>query len=218
MARSEVDKMLNNFSSNDHIAKIKLLFDIFTTFFKISPITFGGGFAMIPILEREIVEKKKWINDNQIADIFSVSQSVPGAVAVNSAIYIGYRLAGIPGALVAMIGIVLPTFFTSIILVTVLASFQSNPYIQAALKGVNSVIVVLIAFAGYKMGKVSLVDRMSWTLLIITIILLLLFKNLNLFFLIPAGAFAGITIIKIRKKVIGAVKSKRDIKQKGEDS
>lgn len=199
--------MTDVFSSNNN-HKTKLILDIFFTFFKISPVTFGGGFAIIPIIQREVVDKKKWIDEKQIVDIFSISQSVPGAVAVNSAIYIGYRLGGISGALAAMTGIVLPTFFISLILLTMLAVFQSNPYVQAALKGIKPVIVVLIAFAGYKMGKVSLVDKMSWALLIITITLLLFFKNLNLFFLIPAGAFAGIAIVKVREKVAGAIKTK----------
>ena len=140
----------------------KLLFEIFITFFKISPFTFGGGFSMIPILEVEMVDKKKWIKRDEIVDIFAVSQSVPGAIAVNSATFIGYRIAGIPGAMTAAIGIVVPTFAIIIALSVLLVSFQSNIHVQAAFKGIRPVVVALIALASYKMGKTSIEDKTSW--------------------------------------------------------
>ena len=89
----------------------KKLVQIFWTFFKISPVTFGGGFAMIPLIEEEIVEKRKWLTSDDITEVFALSQSIPGAVAINSATFIGNRIGGIKGALAAMIGVSLPTFF-----------------------------------------------------------------------------------------------------------
>ena len=88
----------------------KLLLQIFWTFFKISPVTFGGGFAMMPLIEKEVVEKKKWLKNEDVTDVFALSQSVPGAVAVNSATFIGHRIGGVKGAMAAMIGVSLPTF------------------------------------------------------------------------------------------------------------
>jgi chromate transporter len=179
----------------------KLLFEIFLTFFKISPITFGGGFAMIPVLEMEMVEKKKWIEREKIVDVFVVSQSVPGAIAVNSATFLGYQIAGIPGALAAVLGMVVPTFLIIIILGILLVSFQHNLYVQAALKGIRPIIVALIAAAAIKMGKVTLTDKVCWVIMILCITVLLIFKSLNIIFVILAGAVLGIVIITIHDKL-----------------
>ena len=75
----------------------KVLFQLFWTFFKISPVTFGGGFAMMPLIEKEVVEKRKWLKSEDVTDVFALSQSVPGAVAINSATFIGHRIGGIKG-------------------------------------------------------------------------------------------------------------------------
>ena len=175
-----------------------LLLEIFLTFLKISPFTFGGGFSMIPILEVEMVKKKKWIESEKIVDLFAVSQSVPGAIAVNSATFIGYHLAGIPGALVAALGMVLPTFLIIIVLAVMLVAFQNNPDVQAALKGIKPTIVALIALAAFKMGKSSVIDIISGSLCILAIVVLFVFTSLNVVFLIIGGAILGILIFKIK--------------------
>ena len=168
------------------------------TFFKISPITFGGGFAMIPIMEDELVNKKKWIGQEEIVDIFAVCQSLPGAIAVNSATFVGYQIGGIPGALASLLGIVIPTFVIIIILGALLASFQHNIHVQAALQGIRPVVVALIASAAYKMSKVSLVDKICFTICAVCILVLLLFKSLNLVLVILMGAVLGIIIVKVK--------------------
>lgn len=187
----------------------KLLFEIFYTFFKISPITFGGGFAMIPVLETEMVEKKKWVEKEKIVDIFAVAQSVPGAIAVNAATFLGYQLAGIPGALVAALGMIIPTFVIIIILGTLLVSFQHNVFVKAALAGIRPVIVALIATAAFKMGRVALSDRVSRAIAVVCIITLLVFKSINLIFIIISGAIIGVslTIITDRIKTAKAIEA-----------
>jgi len=176
----------------------KLMYELFMTFFKISPITFGGGFAMIPIMEEELVNKKKWIGKEEIVDIFAVCQSVPGAIAVNSATFVGYQIGGIPGALASLLGIVIPTFVIIIILGALLASFQHNIHVQAALQGIRPVVVALIASAAFKMSKVSLVDKVCLTLFAVCVLVLMLFKSLNLILVIFAGAFLGVMIVKVK--------------------
>jgi len=176
----------------------KLMYELFMTFFKISPITFGGGFAMIPIMEEELVNKKKWIGKEEIVDIFAVCQSVPGAIAVNSATFVGYQIGGIPGAIASLLGIVIPTFVIIIILGALLASFQHNIHVQAALQGIRPVVVALIGSAAYKMSKVSLVDKICLTLFAVCVLVLMLFKSLNLILVIFAGAFLGIMIVKVK--------------------
>lgn len=182
--------------------RLKFLFELFTAFFLISPVTFGGGFAMIPVLEREVVEKRKWVKSDEMVDMLVVAQSVPGAVAVNSAICVGYRLAGIRGALAAGTGIVLPTFIIIIVLAAMFSSFGSNRYIQAALTGIKPVVAALIAFAGYRTCRGSIRDLTGWILLALSVAALFLFNHLNLFLLILAGAFAGIGINKVKSVTV----------------
>lgn len=177
---------------------LKFLYEIFMIFFKVSPITFGGGFAMIPIMEEEIVHKKKWMAKENLVDIFAVSQSLPGAIAVNSATFVGYQIGGVLGALAALFGIVIPTFIIIIVLGALLGSFQHNIHVQAALQGIRPVVVALIASAAYKMGRVSLVDKICIAICVICIVSLLVFKNLNLILVIFLGAFIGIVITKVK--------------------
>src|SRR3954454_9796164 len=105
----------------------RILFQLFWTFFKIAPSTFGGGFAMIPLIEKEVVEKRKWLKSEEVADVFALSQSVPGAVAINSATFIGQRIGGVKGAIAAMIGVSLPTFFIVLILGVLYFFIQDHP-------------------------------------------------------------------------------------------
>jgi chromate transporter len=177
---------------------LKFLYEIFMIFFKISPITFGGGFAMIPIMEEEIVHKKKWIGKENLVDIFAVSQSLPGAIAVNSATFVGYQIGGIPGAFAALFGIVIPTFIIIILLGALLGSFQHNIHVQAALQGIRPVVVALIASAAFKMSRVSIVDKTCLAISMVCILSLLLFKSLNLILVIFLGAVVGITIVKVK--------------------
>src|SRR5699024_10460312 len=102
--------------------KIKLLWDICFTFFKVSQVSFGGGYAMSPLLERAVTVKKKWVEEKDIADVLVMAQTVPGSIAVNTATFIGYRIAGLFGAIAGTIGIVTPT---SLIIVALAALFLS---------------------------------------------------------------------------------------------
>lgn len=105
----------------------KLLFDIFITFFKIGSVTFGGGYAMIPLIEREVISNKGWIkNDEEIIDVFAVSESIPGAIAINSSTFVGYKIAGRNGAIAAMMGVVLPSFIIITLIATFFSKFQDN--------------------------------------------------------------------------------------------
>ena len=92
--------------------KIKLLFSLFITMFKIGLFTFGGGYAMIAILEREFVEKKKWLEHDEFMDIIAIAESTPGPIAINSSTYIGYKQSGVLGSLFATLGVVLPSFIS----------------------------------------------------------------------------------------------------------
>lgn len=134
---------------------LKLLLQIFLTFFKIGPMTFGGGYAMIPLIEREVVKRRGWISTRDIADIFAVTESIPGAIAINSATFIGYRLAGARGAIVAMIGVLLPTFCIVVLLSLFFLQVQNHPKVEATFVSIRATIVALITYAAYKIGRIA---------------------------------------------------------------
>ena len=137
---------------------MNIYLDLFLTFAKVGVCTFGGGYAMLPILQREVVEKKGWATDEELTDYFAVGQCTPGIIAVNTATFIGYKEAGILGGVLATFGVVFPSIV--IITLTAIASFLSNfadiPVVQHALAGINAAVVALIAASVLKLGKSTL--------------------------------------------------------------
>lgn len=178
------------------------LWHLFFMFLKIGPVTFGGGYAMIPVIEREVVEKRKWLQSDDVADVFAVAGSVPGAVAINSATFIGYRIAGIAGAIAATIGILLPTFCIVLGFSIFFVEMKDNPKIEAAFVSIRATIVALIVYAAYKTGKTAAVDMASVMLILVTVALMYFTHNqIHPIFLIIGGAIAGMTIVGIRTKL-----------------
>lgn len=174
-----------------------LVFQLFWSFFKIGPTTFGGGYAMIPLIEKEVVEKRKWIKSEDIVDVFAVVESVPGAIAINSATFIGFRIAGVRGALAAMIGILMPTFAIIILLALLHQMLKSNPIVDAAFQSIRASIVALIIYAGIKIGKTAVVDLTTVILTIITIFILFMVE-FHPVVIILSGILVGIIIQKIK--------------------
>ncbi|WP_248927460.1 chromate transporter [Paenibacillus hamazuiensis] len=178
----------------------KLLFGIFWSFFKISPVTFGGGYAMIPFIEREVVERRGWIRSKDIADVFAVSESVPGAIALNSATFVGYRIAGIPGAIAALCGVLFPAFLIVTGLCIAFIEFQDHPKVMAAFKGIRAATVALIVYAGFKIARTAVVDKTTLLTVALTV-LLMLWSHLNPILLIMLGAVLGIVFVRIKIKL-----------------
>ncbi len=137
------------------------LLRMFLTFAKVGVMTFGGGYAMLPILQREIVEKHKWATDAELTDYFAIGQCTPGIIAVNTATFIGRKLKGIPGGIVTTLGVVFP----SLVIITLIAAFLTNfaeiPIVRNALAGVNACVVALIASSVIKLGKTTLKNSPS---------------------------------------------------------
>lgn len=180
--------------------KWKLLWEIFITFLKIGPVTFGGGYAMIPFIEREVVTKKKWIDPDDVTDVFAVAESVPGAIAINTATFIGYRIAGTLGAMVAMAGVLIPTFLIIIALSMFYLYFNNNPRMEAAFEGIRPAIVALITFAGYKIGQMAIVDKTTLVAASGTVAVLLLVP-IHPALIILLGAVLGVLLMKMKEKV-----------------
>ncbi|WP_078549543.1 chromate transporter [Litchfieldia alkalitelluris] len=188
---------------------IKLLVQIFITFFKIGPVTFGGGYAMIPLIEREVVEKRRWVKTEDVTDIFAVAESVPGAIAINSATFIGYRLAGVAGAIVAMTGVLLPTFFIVVMLSLFFLQVQDNPKVEAAFVSIRATIVALITYAAIKIGKTAIVDKTTVALIAITVAVLF-FIHIHPVLIIISGGIIGIGIISLKKKLGISIKLEKE--------
>lgn len=183
-----------------HRPTLKLLAQLFITFLKISPVTFGGGYAMIPLIEREIVDKRRWMKTQEIADVFAVAESVPGAIAINSATFIGFRLAGVLGAIVAMIGVMIPTFLIVVLLSIFFLQVQDHPKVEAAFTAIRATIVALIAYAAVNIGKTAAIDKTTTGLIIITVAAMF-FLPIHPVLLIIGGGLLGIGIVKLKNKL-----------------
>lgn len=137
---------------------LNLYLDLFLTFAKVGVCTFGGGYAMLPMLQREVVEKNHWATEEELADYYAIGQCTPGIIAVNTATFIGYRQAGIIGGIFATLGVVFP----SLVIITVIAAFLTNfaelKVIQYAFEGIRVCVCVLILNAVQKLWKKSVID------------------------------------------------------------
>ncbi|HHV95195.1 MAG TPA: chromate transporter [Clostridiaceae bacterium] len=184
--------------------KFKQFFEIFITFFKIGSFTFGGGYAMIPLIEREVVYNKGWVSTEDIIDYFAICESIPGAIAINSAALIGYKTAGRKGSIAAVIGVVLPSFIIINIIAAFFTRFQYNPIVQAAFKGIRSAVVGLVGKAAFKIGKSSIKDKIGLIITIITVILVVFFDIHAILAIIGGAAFGLLNhYIRLRNSFAG---------------
>jgi chromate transporter len=141
------------FSLGKNMKKLKLLFEVFWVFFKIGAFTFGGGYAMIPLITEETVTKHKWIEEKDILDIFAIAESTPGPIAINSATFVGYRVAGFWGAFFATLGVVTPSFVIILIISYLLREFKDLLVVKYAFSGIRAGVLALILKALLKMYK-----------------------------------------------------------------
>ncbi len=137
--------------SND--TKLNRLWLLFATFFRIGAFTFGGGYAMIPLIQKEVVESRKWITDDDILEIIAIAESTPGPIAINSATFVGYKVAGVLGSLCATLGVVLPSLFVITVIYYLLREFSDIPAVQYAFFGIRAGVLALILKALYTMAK-----------------------------------------------------------------
>ncbi len=135
--------------------KLKTLWQVFFTFFKIGAFTFGGGYAMIPLIQNEAVERNKWITDDDILEIIAIAESTPGPIAINSATFVGYRAAGVLGSVCATLGVVLPSFVIILLLSFMLQAFQELPVVQYAFFGIRAGVLALLCKSLWSMYQKS---------------------------------------------------------------
>ncbi|MCR5724532.1 MAG: chromate transporter [Treponema sp.] len=173
------------------------LLNLFAAFFKIGACTFGGGIAMLPILDRELAQKRHWVESDELLDYFAIGQSTPGIIAVNVATFVGYKRAGIIGGIVGTLGIVTP----SIIIITIIASFISNfsdiLWVQKALLGINVSVAALLTYAVYNFAKKSVKTVLAAALFVLSFVLIFIFK-VNTLFIILGSCILGVCIAGFR--------------------
>lgn len=174
---------------------------LFLTFAKIGVMTFGGGYAMLPMLERELVVKYKWCTETDILDYFAIGQATPGIIAVNTATLVGHKVRGNIGGIVATLGIVFPSYVIISILASVLEIFNANPYVQMAFAGIRVAVCSLITLSIIKMSKKSIVDISTFIIFISTFFCMVIFNPSPIVFIL-IGILLGISIslVKVKKK------------------
>lgn len=177
---------------------VKNLLSLFLTFAKIGSITFGGGLTMLPLLTREIVQKKKWATEEELLDYYAVGQCTPGIIAVNTATFIGYYQAGVLGGIFATLGMVAPSVIIITIVASVLQNFMDYPIVASALTGINAIVCALLAHTVITLGKKSLVNLVSAVLFIIGLVVCFIF-DITPILLVIFGGIVGIISTKIKE-------------------
>ncbi|MBQ5648287.1 MAG: chromate transporter [Alistipes sp.] len=168
-----------------------MLIKLFTTFFKIGLFSFGGGFAMIPLMQREVIEKHKWINEKDFLDMLVLAQSTPGPIAVNTAVFVGYKTAGVLGAIMATLGTILPSFIIILLLAIFFTEIRDNRYVDAAFRAMRPAVVALIVAP-----LMGLVKGMKWYLIAVAaaVAIAVWYFGFSPMYLIAGGVVVGIAI------------------------
>lgn len=172
---------------------IKKCWELFWTFAKIGAMTFGGGYAMLPILQREIVENKKWAAEEEMADYYAIGQCTPGIIAVNVATFIGRKEAGVPGAVAATLGQVFPCIVIISVIAGVLTNFAELKVVQDAFGGIRACVCVLILNAVIKLFKTDVVDLATF-LIFLAVLVVSAFTSLSPVIFVVLSGILGILV------------------------
>ena len=175
---------------------MKDLFDLFCTFFKIGTFTFGGGYAMLSLIQREVVENKKWATEEEILDYYAIAQCTPGVIAVNTATFIGNKNKGVSGSIAATLGVVLPSVIIITLIAALLQNFMQYEIVEKIFYGIRVAVAVLIVNAVFTMSKKSLADKLCIIIAIASFIVSVLFTSLSPVFIVIVAAAIGLATMK----------------------
>ncbi len=169
--------------------------DLFTTFCRIGGLTFGGGYAMLPMLQKEVVDEKKWATESELLDYYAVGQCTPGVIAVNTATFIGYKRHGVLGAMAATAGVVFPSLVIIMAIAAFLQNFAHILWVQHAFNGIRIAVCVLILTAVQKLWKGSVVNRLGVIIVAVTFSLGV-FVNVSPIVIVSAAVLLGVILHK----------------------
>ena len=170
---------------------------LFLSFLKIGAFTFGGGYAMISIIEHEVITRRGWISKGDFVDLLTIAQSSPGPISLNTAVFVGYRLRGVRGALAALAGIVLPSFVIILLIALLFADIRHNALVEAAFKGMRPAVIALIVAPVFSLSKG--LHRALW-LVIAATAFAIWWLELSPIYLLAAAALGGVVWIGFTPK------------------
>jgi len=180
---------------------IKQYWELFLVFFKIGAFTFGGGYAMIPLIRNEVVNKKRWIQDDEFIDMLAIAQSMPGPIALNTALFVGNKRRGFKGSLFSAAGVILPSFIVILLIAMVFTQFKDNEVVERIFKGIRPAVVALIVAPLLSLGKSA---GVRWKNLWIPVAVALAVWQLNVspMYIVLAAILLGIShFIYLRTKI-----------------
>ena len=167
--------------------KARLYRQLFRAFFRVGILTFGGGYAMLPILRREVVENQPWCTDEELANYYAVGQCTPGIIAVNTATFVGYKLLGVPGAILATFSVTLPSFLIILLIAAVLQNFADYAVVKNAFAGIRVAVVALVLNAVLKLLKTAVVDKLTLVVFLAVFLLASVFSVSPVIYVLAAG-------------------------------
>ena len=167
--------------------------DLYITFAKIGSMMFGGGYSMLPLLTRELVENKKWTTNEELTDYFAISQCTPGVIAVNTATFIGNKRKGVTGGILATLGVITVPFFLIILIASLLSNVWQNPFIQKAFNGIRVAVAALIISSAYKLFKSNVKNKFGIVIFLAALLLRILF-NVSTIIIVIVVALIGLFI------------------------
>lgn len=170
---------------------MKTLIDLFCTFFRIGAFTFGGGYAMLSLIQREVVDNKKWATDEEVLDYYAVAQCTPGVIAVNTATFVGYKQKGALGAIFATAGVIVPSLIIICIIAAALQNFMQYTIVQHIFGGIRVAVAVLIINAVITMGKKAIKDKLCVFLALAAFAVSVIFPSVSPVFIVLAAALIG---------------------------
>lgn len=170
---------------------MRTLLQLFWTFFKIGAFTFGSGYAMIPMIEKEVVDRRKWFEREEFYDQFALASSAPGPFALNTAVFVGYKLNGWWGSFAAVLGAIIPSFVIILLIAVCLTGFRGNAYVEAAFKGIRPAVIALIA-----VPFLNMLRKLPWyfMLLAVAVALVICYLGISPIWFILAGAAIGVAV------------------------
>lgn len=175
---------------------MKKLIQLYVSWFKMGLFTFGGGYAMLPMLQKEVIEKYHWATEGEVMDYYAIGQCTPGVIAVNTSTFIGYYQAGIPGAIAATLGVVTPSIIIISIIAGLITNFSSLAIVQHALNGIRVAVCMLMINAVLKLGKGNIKNKIGFLIFAVALIFAMFTKVSTVLLVIGAG-IAGVVFSRI---------------------